>query len=84
MIPLSSFCVKYPIDELVIRLSAPTGLLHTVRKKCYKDFGRSFTVYSSKNVEQEELNGFKTYSFVTSNPTPWLYYVLEWKFSDQY
>ena len=84
MIPISAFCVKYPIDELVLQLSAPIGLLHTVSRKCYKDDSRQKLLHSSKNVDQQEINGFKHYTFITFEPKPWSYYALEWEFSDQY
>ncbi len=84
MIPLSSFCVKYPIDELVLKVSAPIGLLHTMRKKCYRDASRQLQVFSSKNVDQEEIEGYRIYSYPIKSPNPWMYYVLEWNFSEQY
>ena len=82
--PISSFCVQYPIDELVLKLSAPIGLVHTVRKKCYKDASRQKQVFSSENIDQDEVEGYKIYTYPINNPCPWLFYALEWKFSEQY
>lgn len=57
--PISAFCVKYSIDELVLQLSAPIVLLHIVTKKCYKDDSRQKLLRSSKNVDKQEINSFK-------------------------
>ncbi len=84
MMPISSFYVKYPIDELVLIVSAPIGLLHTMRKKCYKDAGREIQLFTSKNIEQQDIEGYRIYSYTIPSPTSWLHYALEWKFSEKY
>ena len=84
MIPVSSFYVKYPTDEIILKVSAPNGLIHTVRKKCYQDANREIQIFSSKSVGQEALGGHRCYTYRILKPTPLLYYTLEWRFSEKY
>lgn len=84
MIPMSLFCAKYPIDELILRVSVPIGLIHTVRRTCYRDTAREVQVYSSKRVEQEDAGGYRTYIYRIQKPHSWHYYALEWEFSEKY
>ena len=84
MLPISVFYVKYPIDELVLELTVPIGLIYKPRLKCYKDSAREVQLWSSKNAIVSEIENFKKYSFSISPLQPWQYYALEWNFSERY
>lgn len=84
MFRCSSFCIKYPIDELNMVLTAPPGIVKNVRKSGYCDAAREINYFTSKQIQTEDIGDLIKYSYNTNNPREWIYYCIEWDFTDTY
>ena len=85
MIPFSSFCVKYPIETLVLELNVTKDMVKNVCKSIYNDFARESSIFSSKKgFERQEIFDAVKYTWTVTNPKPWLYYSIDWTFTEKY
>ncbi|MBD5155657.1 MAG: hypothetical protein HDT15_11540 [Oscillibacter sp.] len=77
-----SYTVKYQIDQLVLRLSVPKGLVKGVKKAVYADRGREIIVEEPTKITKKIVGDLEEYTFTCSNPTLLYNYFIEWQFTN--
>ncbi len=82
MSPVYSFMVKYQIDELVLHVVAPPGLITNVKKAAYADRGREINVIKPATITKENIGNLVRYTYSIKNPTILYNYFIEWEFTN--
>ena len=76
-----AYTVTYQIEELVLRLSAPKGLIKDVKKAVYADRRREIIVEKPTKINKKIVGDLEEYTFVYKNPTLLYNYFIEWRFT---
>lgn len=76
-----AFTVIYQVEELVLRVSAPKGLIKDVKKAVYADRGREIIVDRPAKITKKIVGDLEEYTFTCKNPTLLYNYFIEWKFT---
>lgn len=82
MKPFSSFCIKYPIKQLILNLNVPQGMVRNVKKSGCRDLSGEGVIFSTDVSRTCLVDGSVLYSATFENPQPWAYYRLDWIFNN--
>lgn len=77
-----AFTVTHQIGELVLRVSAPKGLIKDVKKAIYADRGRTLMVGTAGRISRKVVGNLEEYTFTYKNPTLLYNYFIEWQFTN--
>ena len=75
-----SYVITYQVEELILRVSAPKGLIKDVKKAVYADRGREIIVEKPTRITKKIVGDLEEYTFIYKNPTLFYNYFIEWQF----
>ncbi|MCM1540201.1 MAG: hypothetical protein NC121_02960 [Blautia sp.] len=83
MIPEYSFMAKYQIDELILKIIAPEGMIKNVKQAVYADRAKSICIEPPRNMTSETVRNLVVFTYRILNPTLLYTYCIEWEFTKQ-